>query len=87
MISSSLNFAKKLIYNFDIIILEYDDDENIIGHNTIYDLYQCCERSDCNNKGDPIGRDGNNNCVCECDEKDLLVIIVNIHFKLVVILS
>ena len=68
-LSTSLNFAKKLIYNFDIIILEYDDDENIIGHNTIYDLYQCCERSDCNNKGDPIGRDGNNNCVCECDEQ------------------
>ena len=40
-LNTSLNFAKKLIYNFDIIILEYDDDENIIGHNTIYDLYQC----------------------------------------------
>ena len=29
---------------------------------------QSCDRNDCNNRGTPTGRDGNNNCICECDE-------------------
>ena len=41
-----LRFAQKIIYNFDIIKLEYDD-QNIVGHNTIYDLH------DCYNRGEP----------------------------------
>ena len=28
-----------------------------------------CDRYDCNNRGNPIRRDQNNNCICECDEE------------------